>query len=527
MGLLRAALPLGDEKHKAAQALEQLIEGNRRFVKGQQQGCVHPDEHLRERLRGGQAPKAVVLTCSDSRMPPELIFDQGFGDLFVVRVAGNIVSEHVLGSISYALQNLGTRLVLVLGHTKCGAVKAAVAEFVDRAKARHAEASSTSEGEPGTGTDPSPITSTEHRSTSLDRPLADALAPLVAQDSSEGPLAAAATAAATPFAAAAAAAATPFAAAAAAAAAVVPGSGGLAAERSGGGGGAGGGGGDRRRGLFGFVSRLFGALGGKEATETLVRTASFRDLAHLDNPVNAIVAAIQPAVKQVVWEVLHENENGLGSAGITPSASSGATPVAGTTPGATSPRHPSASTLSRASVPSVAEAAHAVVVAHEAAVAAAAAAAAAAGAAGAAGSRPSSRAAALQQSSYDSDEEELRVLGGGGAGNGNGMHQSSSMADVVSNLGQPLLVRPAVCSHALDAKLAEAAQAEHICLDNHILNCSNLLNEVAYQNVRRQCSEVWDAMERFIEQPAAGELLMVQAMYSLETGEVDWFGLLA
>jgi hypothetical protein len=67
-----------------------------------------------------------------------------------------------------------------------------------------------------------------------------------------------------------------------------------------------------------------------------------------------------------------------------------------------------------------------------------------------------------------------------------------------------------VCSHALDAKLAQAAQAEHICLDNHILNCSNLLNEVAYQNVRRQCSECWDAMQRFIEPPAAGELLMVQ-----------------
>ncbi|PRW44574.1 carbonic anhydrase [Chlorella sorokiniana] len=495
MGLLRAALPLGDEKHTAAWALEQLIEGNRRFAKGQQQGCVHPDDQLRERLRGGQAPKAVVLTCSDSRMPPELIFDQGFGDLFVVRVAGNIVSEHVLGSISYALQNLGTRLVLVLGHTKCGAVKAAVAEFVDRAKTRQAEAFSTSEGEQGTGTVPSPRDSTELRNLSLDRPLADALAPLVVEDS-DGTFAAAAAAGA--------AAATPF--AAVGAAAGTNGS----AER----------GGERRRGLFGFVQRLFGALGGKEATETLVRTASFRDLAHLDNPVNAIVAAIQPAVKQIVWEVLHDNESGLGSAGITPPGTSGTTPLA------TSPRHPSASPLSRTSVPSVAEAAHAVVVAHEAALAAAAAAAAAAG------ERPASR-AALQHSSYDSDEEELQVLNGGSGGSGgggggtNGMHQSSSMAEVVSNLGQPLLVRPSVCSHALDAKLAQAAQAEHICLDNHILNCSNLLNEVAYQNVRRQCSECWDAMQRFIEPPAAGELLMVQAMYSLDTGEVDWFGLLA
>ena len=115
------------------------------------------------------------------------------------------------------------------------------------------QASSASEGEQGTGTDPSPRASTERGSDGLDRPLADALAPLVVDDS-EGALATAAAAAATPF---------------AAAAAAAVGANGSAAERSGGGG-------ERRRGLFGFVQRLFGALGGKEATETLVRTASFR-----------------------------------------------------------------------------------------------------------------------------------------------------------------------------------------------------------------------------------------------------------
>lgn len=115
------------------------------------------------------------------------------------------------------------------------------------------QASSAGEGEQGTGTEPSPRASTEARSASLDRPLADALAPLVVDDS-DGSSASGGAAAATPF--------------AAAAAAAWP-SGGGSGDRSGGGG-------ERRRGLFGFVQRLFGALGGKEATETLVRTASFR-----------------------------------------------------------------------------------------------------------------------------------------------------------------------------------------------------------------------------------------------------------
>lgn len=167
-------------------------------------------------------------------------------------------------------------------------------------------------------------------------------------------------------------------------------------------------------------------------------------------------------------QVLHENENGSGSAGITPPATTGTTPLGN------SPRHPSASSLSRASVPSVAEAAHAVVVAHEAAVAAAAAAAAAAAGAPA---RPPSR-AAQQQSSYDSDEEELRVLAGVGVG-ANGMHQSSSMADVVSNLGQPLVVRPC------EARWGHAQCSAACGLPSGVLHCQCIASGCVSQTKKR------------------------------------------
>ena len=80
----------------------------------------------RKELEAGQHPFAVILSCADSRFPPELLFDQGLGDLFVVRVAGNIVDDAVLGSIEYAVTHLGAKLVMVLGHEKCGAVSAAV-----------------------------------------------------------------------------------------------------------------------------------------------------------------------------------------------------------------------------------------------------------------------------------------------------------------------------------------------------------------------------------------------------------------
>jgi carbonic anhydrase len=105
------------------EALDRLVQGNRRFVDGHMQ---HPDQDPDHRLRvsQGQEPFAVILTCSDSRLPPEVLFDQGLGDLFVVRVAGNIVDAAVLGSVEYAVDHLGTPLVMVIGHQRCGAVEA-------------------------------------------------------------------------------------------------------------------------------------------------------------------------------------------------------------------------------------------------------------------------------------------------------------------------------------------------------------------------------------------------------------------
>ncbi len=103
--------------------LELLIEGNKRFKENHP---IHPDqtlERLRE-LKKGQHPFAVVISCSDSRVPPELIFDQGLGDLFVVRNAGNIISDYEFGSIEYAVEHLETKLIVVLGHTNCGAIDA-------------------------------------------------------------------------------------------------------------------------------------------------------------------------------------------------------------------------------------------------------------------------------------------------------------------------------------------------------------------------------------------------------------------
>jgi carbonic anhydrase len=109
----------------ADQALARLMEGNKRYAQDKEQ---HPDETLarRKELQVGQHPIAVILSCADSRVPPELVFDQGLGDLFVVRVAGNITDDDDLGSIEYAVEHLHTKLILVLGHEKCGAVSAAV-----------------------------------------------------------------------------------------------------------------------------------------------------------------------------------------------------------------------------------------------------------------------------------------------------------------------------------------------------------------------------------------------------------------
>ena len=110
-------------------ALERLLEGNHRFIAG----TSNIDEALsgarRAELVGGQSPFAVILACSDSRVPVELIFDQGLGDLFVIRVAGNVVAPSQIGSVEFAAAQLGTRLVVVLGHSNCGAVEATLKEL--------------------------------------------------------------------------------------------------------------------------------------------------------------------------------------------------------------------------------------------------------------------------------------------------------------------------------------------------------------------------------------------------------------
>ena len=106
------------------QSLKKLLEGNKRCVVCKQQN-PRQDARRRKEVSKGQKPFAVIVGCSDSRIPPELIFDQGLGDLFVVRLAGNIVDALALGSIEYAVEHLGTKLIVVLGHGKCGAVTAA------------------------------------------------------------------------------------------------------------------------------------------------------------------------------------------------------------------------------------------------------------------------------------------------------------------------------------------------------------------------------------------------------------------
>ena len=111
--------------YSADEALQRLIAGNQRFLAGQAHLPTVCKETLAD-LAGGQRPYATILGCSDSRVPPELIFDANFGELFIVRVAGNVVSPEVMGSLQYAGAHLHTPLFLVLGHEGCGAVKAAL-----------------------------------------------------------------------------------------------------------------------------------------------------------------------------------------------------------------------------------------------------------------------------------------------------------------------------------------------------------------------------------------------------------------
>ena len=111
------------------EALERLREGNRRFAAGVPGSEMRQSPMQRAALLEGQEPFAVVLGCSDSRVPVEIIFDQGPGDLFVIRVAGNIVAPSQIGSVEFAAGRFGTRLVVILGHTRCGAVQATLEEI--------------------------------------------------------------------------------------------------------------------------------------------------------------------------------------------------------------------------------------------------------------------------------------------------------------------------------------------------------------------------------------------------------------
>ena len=113
----------------ASEALQRLRDGNRRFLSGMRSPDA-PNTHARRmELAAGQEPFAIILGCSDSRVPAEIVFDQGLGDLFVIRVAGNIVASSQIGSIEFAASRFGTRLVLVMGHTQCGAITATLEEL--------------------------------------------------------------------------------------------------------------------------------------------------------------------------------------------------------------------------------------------------------------------------------------------------------------------------------------------------------------------------------------------------------------
>ncbi len=141
-GLFHAFWPLHDLNHRIAassnhalhavaevpsaqEALQRLVDGNKRFVDNHLQH-PHCQNHWRESLAQEQHPFAIVLGCSDSRVPPEIIFDEGLGDLFVIRQAGHVADDDTIGSIEYAAEHLHVPLVVVLGHESCGAVTAAL-----------------------------------------------------------------------------------------------------------------------------------------------------------------------------------------------------------------------------------------------------------------------------------------------------------------------------------------------------------------------------------------------------------------
>jgi carbonic anhydrase len=116
----------------AQEALERLREGNRRFVSETRNSEAPTNETRRREVAIAQEPFAIILGCSDSRVPAEIIFDQGLGDLFVIRVAGNIVAPSQIGSVEFAAARYSTRLVIVLGHSNCGAILATLEELQRR-----------------------------------------------------------------------------------------------------------------------------------------------------------------------------------------------------------------------------------------------------------------------------------------------------------------------------------------------------------------------------------------------------------
>jgi carbonic anhydrase len=127
--VVRKDAPTADE------VLDRLIAGNARFVRGEARFPTVQKDVLAELARG-QRPSATIIGCSDSRVPPELVFDAGFGELFIIRIAGNVISPEVMGTIQYAAIHLHTPLFVVLGHEGCGAVEAAVAMKKDGARER-------------------------------------------------------------------------------------------------------------------------------------------------------------------------------------------------------------------------------------------------------------------------------------------------------------------------------------------------------------------------------------------------------
>ena len=118
----------------ALEAVARLRVGNRRFAAGEPTLTALSTAARRNEVAAGQAPFAVILGCSDSRVPAELVFDQGLGELFVIRVAGNVVAPSQVGSVEFAAEQFGTRLAVVLGHSRCGAIMAALDQLTRQAE---------------------------------------------------------------------------------------------------------------------------------------------------------------------------------------------------------------------------------------------------------------------------------------------------------------------------------------------------------------------------------------------------------